>query len=810
MGRKKFNSRRKVRKKAIFKRKWFIFLASLCLVGCLVAYLGYSIGTKPYRDRAETYDLSKINEIELPSMIYDRNQRELGRIFVENRHAIGIEQIPQKMIDALVAGEDSRFFEHNGVDYMGIGRAAYLNFKSGSEDSGASTLTQQLARNAFHLKEEAIEKGESAYERKLVEIFLSFRIEERYSKHEILEFYLNRVAFGNGYYGVRSAALGYFGKEPKDLETQECASLVGCIKNPSVFSPSRSKKNNKKARDHVIRRMAIEGMISEMERDRLVALPIELNPRPIQRGTSHLYDRVAEIVNKHVDPDELAKGGFRVFTSIDIEVQEALESKLREQLSKAEQHSGYKHPKYRDYRMTDTSKPKYLQGAALMIDNTNGQVIAYVGGRDFVHSQYDFIESGSKPLGTAFFPVIYSSALETGFNPASRLLDEAMDNRQVMIDGMEGILGEWGGEVMDPIYEGDISLRRGLAASKIAATVRLGRLVGLDKVKEMATRMGLKMPDGELLTRVLLGSESVSLSQLVRSYSAFAGGGEAPKQMVWVTRIEDANGSVVYEAPQESSFNKVLHPATAYLMQSMLQEVLKTGSGQGALDQLEGMHVAGKTGTTSDFADNWFVGFNSRVTCGVWAGFWDGSREAIYPAAFSRDTVMPVWESAMSKLKGDLRGSSFSKPEDVVEVSICKVSGLKATRDCEEYEHDVITGKQKTISTAVNEVFYVRNQPRGYCDQHGSGIYDVNPEAFSLDEGIKPEDIVSVIPIKPTAPTLLGEDPYGSEQPSFVPLDLTTETETRGLGAVNLDQLNQEDLAAAIKIARPGRAEIKD
>lgn len=810
MGRKKFNARRKVRKKAIFKRKWFIFLASVFFVGCLVAYLGYAVGSKPYRDRAKTYDLSKINEIEVPSMIYDRNNRELGRIFVENRHAIGIEQMPQKMIDALVAGEDSRFFEHNGVDYMGIGRAVYLNFKSGSEDSGASTITQQLARNAFHLKEEALERGESAYERKIVEMYLAHRIEERYSKHEILEFYLNRVAFGSGYYGVRSAALGYFGKEPKDLETQECASLVGCIKNPSVFSPARSKSNNKKARDHVLNRMAIEGMISELERDRLIALPVELNPRPIQRGTSHLYDRVAEIVNRHVDAEELARGGFRVFTSIDVEVQNELERKLREQLSKAEQQKDYKHPKYKDYKITETSKPKYVQGAALMIDNQNGQVIAYVGGRDFVHSQYDFIESGSKPLGTGFFPVIYSSALENGYNPASRMLDEAMDNRQVMIDGVEGILGEWGNEVPDPLYEGEVSVRRGLSANKIAATVRLGRLIGVDKVKAMAQRMGMKMPDGELLTRVLLGSESVSLTQVVRAYSSIANNGEAPKQLVWVTRIEDASGNVVYQAPATGTSEKVLHPATAYLMQSMLQETLKTGSGQGAAEQLKGMHVGGQTGTTSDFADNWFIGFNNRVTCGVWAGFWDGSREPIYPGAFSRDTVMPVWISAMNKLTGDLKGTDFSKPEDVVEIPICKVSGLKATRDCEEYEHDVITGKQKTISTSVNEVFYVRNQPRGYCSVHGSGIYDVSPEAFSLDEGIRPEDVVSVIPIKPTAPTLLGDDPYGSEQPAFVPLDLSVERETRGLGAVNLDQLSQEDEAAAIKIVPPGKVELID
>lgn len=781
-------------------------------IGCVVAFVAFKVITQPYKDRAQEYDLSKIDEVELPSMIYDRVQREVGRIFVENRSAIGIAEVPQKMIDALVAGEDSRFFEHDGVDYMGIGRAAYLNAKSGSEDSGASTITQQLARNAFYLQEEALKREESNYERKLVEIYLAHRIEKRYSKMEILEFYLNRVAFGNGYYGIRSAALGYFGKEPKNLGAQECASLVGCIKNPSVFSPSRSKKNNKRARDHVLNRMSIEGMITSVERDRLQALPVELDPKPIQRGTSHFYDRVAEILKEELGSERLDRGGFKVFTTIDVDVQRALEKSLSEQLAKAELHEGYDHPKYENYRPKKDGAPKYLQGAALMLDNQTGEVIGYVGGRDFFHSQYDFIQSGKKPLGTAFFPYIYAAALEEGMNPATTVLDEAMDNRQVMIDGVEGILGEWGGETMAPKYEGEVSLRRSLAGSKIAATVRLGREVGLRRVKEMAERMGLKISNRKLLTRVLLGSESFSLTEVVRSFCAFPNGGEVPKRLVWVTRIEDSEGKIVYRNPVSRTGEQVLHPATSYLMQSMLQSGLKTGSGSDVAAKLglDGMEIGGKTGTTSDFADHWFIGFNGRVTCGVWAGFWDGSRKEIYPAAFSKDTVLPVWAAGMKALDDKERLVTIEKPDDVVKVKICKVSGLKVTRDCEVYQHDVVSGKHRTISTAVDEFFYVKNQPVGYCDQHGSGIYDVDPDAFAVSQGVSVKDVISVIPVKPVAPTLLGDDPYNSERPSFVPVDLTAEREPRGLGAVNLEQMTAEDSEATIHLTRPGRITILD
>lgn len=813
MIRKKFSSRRKVRKKAIFLRKWFLALALVGVAGLVVAYIGYNVVTAPYRDRAQEYDMSLVNEVELPNVIYDREEREIGRIFVDNRSPVSIEEIPQKMIDALISGEDSRFFQHNGVDYVGIGRATYLNIKSGDQDSGASTLTMQLARNAYNLKSEAEKRGESGYERKLVEIYLAQRIEKHYTKLKILEFYMNRVAFGSGYFGIRSASLGYFGKEPKDLDTQECASLVGCIKNPSTFSPLRSKKNNKISRDNVLKRMAIEGRITNKERDRLQALPVVVNPDPIQRNTSQLYDRIAATVREHVPEEELNSGNFRVFTSIDRDIQRQLEKSLEQQLELAEKHENYQHPRYADHKNGSAKKTKYLQGAALMVDNRNGEVIGYIGGRDFSHSQYDFIESGKKPLGTAFFPMIYAAALEAGENLASTLIDEAMDNRLVMIDGEEGILGEWGAELIEPQYEGEIRLKKALADSKIAATVRLGRKIGLKKVRNMAKRFGFSMPTTRTLPRELMGTESVSLSELVRAFSAFAAQGDSPTKMVWVTRIERGDGTTVYPKDDEPivvNQKSVLHPATAYLTHTMLESALKEGSGKRGFEKsgLTDFQGGGKSGTTSDFADNWFVGYNKDVTCGVWAGFWDGSRQEIYPGAFSVDTVMPVWAGAMKIYEEKYQPGDLDQPEDVLSIEICRDSGQRLTSDCEEYERSEETGKMRTVSTGVREYFYVKNKPLGYCEKHGSASDEMHSSAISLRRRMNASQYSQIQPVQPVAPTLLGEDPYSSEQPAFVPRDLSDAGSTRGLQAIDPDMLTTQDAEATLQMERPGRVHI--
>ncbi len=779
-----------------------------CLViGAGAAYWVYSYVTDVYRERAASYDMTLINQIEVPSVIYDRKEREIGRMFVENRSPINVEEIPIKMIDALVSGEDSRFWEHDGVDYMGILRAAILNYKSGNEDSGASTITMQLARNAYDLKGEALKRDESSYERKIVEIFLAQRIEQYYTKQEILGFYLNRVAFGSGYFGVRSASLGYFGKEPRDLEIQECASLVGCIKNPSTFSPLRSKKNNKKARDHVLTRMAIEGRISNKERDALQSMPVEVNPNPIERQTSHIYDRIAATVREYVSTEQLAVGGLRVFTSIDRDIQESMERKMREQLALAEKQEGYNHPLHQDFDRREGKRPKYLQGAALMYNYHNGEVIAYIGGRSFSHSQYDFIASGKKPLGTGFFPFVYTAAVESGYLMTHPMLDEAMDNRQVMVDGVEGILGEWGHEIDDPSYQGKIMLREGLAKSKIAATVRLGREVGIDKVRKVAKRYGLVTSNSEkLLPRELLGTESASLMEVASAYASFANHGKVASDLTWVTRIENSEGQAIYAHPKKSVAHKqVIHPATAYLIHSSLESALKEGSGKRGLEgsALLESSVAGKPGTTSDFADNWFAGYNSEVSCAVWSGFWDGSRKEIYPEAFSVDTVMPIWREGMEIYQKTYQPESIVRPPGIVELDVCRESGEKLTLDCEDYVRNPKTGKMETVRTSMKEIFYTKNRPEHHCHIHSRGLIASRALIVSGDMGLD-----DVQPVTAQAQTLLGDDPYGAEQNTLITASEGAVGSDATGAKVRVDQLPELDSQSLISVGEPKKLEI--
>lgn len=796
----------KRRKRKFFKLKWLLYLFLLGLVGAGVGYLVFEIKTKPYKQQAASYDLSKIDDVEVKSLILDHKGREIGRMFVENRDKIGIKDVPLTMINALVAGEDQRFFEHDGVDRVGVIRAVWLNWKAGRQTQGASTITQQLARNAFHLKEEADERGQSGLERKAVEAFLAIRIEEAYSKKEILQFYLNRIPFGSGYYGIRSASLGYFGKEPRDLTVSECASLVGCIKNPTKISPLNSLEENQRARNQVLRRMATEEFISVEESERLQQQPVVVNPRPIRRGTSHLYERIAGAVRARLGEDALTEGGFKIFTTIDKDVQHAMETSLLDQLAAVESRQGYSHSRYEDFRKGGT-EPDYIQGAGLMIDNRSGAVIAYVGGRDFTHNQFDFVQSGSKPVGTAFFPFIYTAAVEQGMTMVSRLIDRPMDNRAVMVDGREGILGEWGMEVLKPSYEGDISMRRALDASKIAASVRLGKKLGLGTVMETARKFGLTFPQSKLLARMLVGTGSASLPQMVRAYAVYPNLGTRPGPMFFIDRIEDASGSTRYQHRNGAEPKQVTTGQTAYLMHTMLQSALRDGTGKDvSATASAGPSLAGKTGTTYDFGDNWFVGYNSRVTCGLWIGFRDSSQGAIYPGAFSRETVLPAWMVTMGSARRAFPDAPIAAPEGIVRLEVCTKSGLRSTRYCQDFKRDPLSGMETYTPTVAAEYFLKGHEPTGYCDQHG-GIagqhFGDGPDYGSPDHRAQ---TVLAIPVQPKQPPLLGNDPYGTVVPDFAPRD--TSPARRRDNPASFDQLEDEDRDSDIRLDRPRRVEI--
>lgn len=800
-------NRKKSSNRWFFKRKGFwLCLLLIGLIGGGAGWLFLEAYTREYRQRAATYDLARINELEEPSIILDRNGKEIGRFFVQNRSVISIKKVPEIFIKALRAGEDSRFLDHKGVDFIGTLRA--LKFTAEGNAQGGSTITQQLARNAYNLKEEAVLRNESRIQRKMVEAFLALRIEKRFTKAEILEFYLNRIYFGSGFYGIRSASLGYYGKEPMELEPQECASLVTLIKNPNVRSPLNNPEVNRNGRNYVLGRMREERMISSADLARLKELPLGLNPQPLRRGTTHLYERIADAVGLALGEDALASGEFTVHTTILAEAQNAAQKALLESLAKAEAHPGYQHQKYQDYHKSSNKPAEYLQGAVLMIDHETGEVLAHVGGRDYAQVPYDFIESGKRPLGTAFFPYIYAAGLSGGLSPATIIEDEPMDNRAVMIDGREGILGEWGMEVPSPVYEKKITARQALEDSKIAATVRFAGLTGLQRVVDTGVSFGLPLQKAELLPRLAVGFEEVSMKQAVQAMTVFPlGGMSGPNSLVYLDRVENSAGRVVYRRPHVVvSPRKVTDSATAWQVHSMMVGSLYRGSSKGGLDGLaeQPFNGAGKGGTTHDFADSWFIGYNKRITCGVWTGFLMGNGDAIYPGAFSRDLAMPVWQAAMNAAAPSFGGDKLEAPASVVEVAVCSTSGQRATQYCQEHVEDIKSGTLRSRSTSVPEYFRKGTENLPFCSVHSGGT----GEGISPGISILNMPALDAVPIRPKAPVLIGDDPYHTESPSFAATSAEEGFVRRRTNV--LDSLDLGDVEEGIPLKRPPRMQIED
>jgi membrane carboxypeptidase/penicillin-binding protein len=386
-------------KKPFYARVWFSALMVLILLLALTALGIYSIIVAPLHVKAQTYDLAEIKKLESASLIYDRNGEEMSRIYVLNRTPVTIKDIPDHFIDALISQEDSRFFEHDGADYIGLIRAVWLNFKAGRDTQGASTITQQLARQTFGLMERS-------YRRKILEIFVAQRIEKEYSKSEILMLYLNRIFFGKNFHGIQAAAQGYFGKDAKDLNLWESATIAALIKSPNNIEPIRHPERAKKERDWVLERMVIENHLSRDEAEAAKLKPIVTTPMAINPQLSYAFDAAREEVVALLGEERAFSGGFKIYTSIDKDLQSQAEKAVKKRLAEVEKNPGYEHQTYDQFRailadwrkkMTDglldpatpRPKPEYLQGAALVLDNKDGAILALVGGRDFLDSQYN-------------------------------------------------------------------------------------------------------------------------------------------------------------------------------------------------------------------------------------------------------------------------------------------------------------------------------------------------------------------------------------------------------------------------------------
>src|SRR4051794_18180872 len=757
-----------------YKRPKFYVPISLVLV----AFIGFGIYfwylTSVLTVEAGTFDLSKLEQMESASVILDRNDKIFGQIYVENRETVPYDQLPRDLVNAVVAVEDNKFYQHGGYDLSGIVRAALKNFTAGHVRQGASTITQQLARNSFALKERT-------FRRKILEILLSKRIEERFGKQKIMELYLNRIYFGAGLYGAEAASRGYFGKSAKDMTLSECATLAGLIKSPNRLSPWTDKNGSRDARNVALSRMRDLGFISRERCETAQGEEIVIGSRQSAQGQTYAVDYIRQQVIAAVGWDRAMNEGYRIHTTIDAEMQRVAEESLRKHLAEAEKHPGYNHPTYEAFAVRYKSAkqiavpnvavaPDYLQGALIALDNQTAGILVLIGGRDFEHNQFDRALQARRPAGTAIKPFVYAAAFENGLFPGSLVEDSALDNRAVMIGGTTGILGEWGPETEDNRYEGPITAREALVKSKNGATVRVGMTAGVDSVLQLCKTAGIKSPLRPF-PATFLGSSEITLAELALAYTIFPNGGWRPNAPHILDRIEEKDGTVVWESPKNSARQTVIKPETAYEVHSCLVEALEVGTGHAAREKF-GLHkfpAAGKTGTAYDFTDALFAGYDHSITCAVWAGF--DKPQRIYRGAFGSDLALPIWVDVMNAANERYPAKEIPAPKGIQKAEICTRSGLLATDKCyDQVKSD--TGETVRKRTTYVELATAAQMPTEPCSVHGEArarlVRDLPASGFPRASlAVDPKQ---VSPIPPQGPVLLAEnDPYNSVRSTVKP-----------------------------------------
>lgn len=611
----------------------------LFLLACTAAIAVCAV----YGAWAGFYDMGQLKVMPQRTAIYDCNGKAFSRRAGEDRILVPLAKVSPRFVDALLAREDARFRSHFGLDPVGIARAIFRNLTHLRAREGASTLTQQLARNSFDL-------GGRNLHRKLLEAFVSLRIERAFTKDEILECYVNRIYYGAGVYGVETASRAYFNKPSADLTLGEAAVLAGLIRSPSRFSPFRNPQAALRERDTVLDRMAAVGKITAAEAARAKAQPVAFaSTRPPTAGDGYAMGLIEEALSLNLDSDQLAAGGLRVYTTLDPALQKVAEAALDAELTKVEERPGYAHPKRADFggRTDGLVKTPYLQGAALVLDNATGGIRAIVGGRNYAESTYNRVYA-RRQIGSTFKPFVYAAAYASGsVTPSMPVSDDPIRRREI------AGAPNWQPGNSDGTFRGMLPAEEGLVLSRNTMSVRVGNLAGLDAVRGLAAAAGLG--DLPAFPSVYLGSFECSLRDLVSAYTIFPNGG-VRRQPFLITRVEDARGKVIFQAAAQE--RRALSSAVSWMITGGLQKVMERGTGASA--NFPGT-AAGKTGTTNDYRDAWFVGYTRTLTCGVWVGLDDPA--PIMPHGYGAALALPVWCDVMNAAADRYASRGFALPE---------------------------------------------------------------------------------------------------------------------------------------------------
>ncbi len=595
---------------------------------------------------ALTFDLSTIGQMPQRSSIYDRTGTFYSRTMGENRVVVPYDKVSPNFVKALISREDSRFYEHHGVDPVGIARAAVRNLLLGGMKQGASTITQQLARNSFPL-------GGKNMNRKFLEAAMAFRIEMEMSKEQILELYMNRIYFGSGLYGVEAASQAYFGRPASAMSLSQAALLAGLIRSPNRLSPFNNLPASIKQRDVVLGRMEELELITHADHEK--ALREKIRPperRLVNPLNSWAVDAILRELEQVVSPTQIDNGGLRIDTSIDAGLQNAAEQAMSRRLAEVEarpdfhqQHSRPKpvsrtkgKPAKSPPPATPAPEPQEpLQGALIAIDNASGGITAIVGGRNFTESTYNRALVATRQIGSSAKPFVYEEAFRAGVispdTPVSdaRLTQAELPARSPAYDPQNS----------DGTFGGDLPAKEGLIHSRNTMSVRVGLRAGLGPVASIMEKLGLA-EDVPRYPSICLGSFESTLRNVTVAYTALATGGQRVHPH-FIEQVTDADGKVLFRATRDRI--PVLDPAAAKTTTGILCEVLTRGTAAKAAAFGLRKPAAGKTGTTDRFVDAWFIGYTQGLTCGVWVGF--DRPKTIMKGGYGAELALPIWVDVM-------------------------------------------------------------------------------------------------------------------------------------------------------------------
>src|SRR6059036_441109 len=681
----------------LFRYGWKITLAAIVAGSGVVIFLFYGAW-------AQTFDMKKVGEMPERNTVYDVDGKIYSRLAGANRLKVSLSEVSPFFINAVLAREDARFYAHKGIDWRGILRALVRDITSGSAKEGASSITQQLARNSLPL-------GGRTLSRKVLEAMVALRIERQFSKQQILELYVNRIYFGTGCYGVETASQLYFGKSASKLNLSEAALLAGLIRSPNRFSPLKNPEGAAMQRNAVLDRMVQLKKLSPEQAEQAKMAKITPHPRHLSLiQENYAMDAVQRDLNLLLTQDQIDNGGLSIYTTLDPSVQNAAQDALETQLTKIEHQSNFHHPVKANYHPPENgegdSAMPYLEGAVVVVDNTSGGIRALVGGRDYAQSKFNrALVPANRQVGSAFKPFVYTVAFSHGLLPSSAISDGPI--RPGEIEGA----GAWSPGKSDGTYGGTMPCSYGLIHSRNTMSVRVGQLASLDAVQKVANDLGISqsVPHGPA---IYIGSFETDLKDLTSAYAVFPNAG-VRKQAYIIERIDNQEHKPIFRAAHISA--PTLDPSAAWMTSQLMEEVLTRGTAASARSLGFKLPAAGKTGTTNDYKDAWFLGYTSTLTCGVWVGF--DQPTTIIPHGYGAALALPVWVQVMNKAAQHYPAEPLQPTMPLQHTTVCSVSSQLATTGC------MAAGSAYDLDLPADKV------PTAACQLHGGSQWPFAQQA---------------------------------------------------------------------------------